>query len=130
MISSCKILYCLIHTIESNGRKMIAERTKISICIWIESLLKPIGEGFSLDLETLTSEIHEFSDTGIECISISLGCVSDTGEIECDDSDRTCHLRRTKESISSLGKLSEIQLESTTHRADCTRLVSGVIWNF
>lgn len=93
-------------------------------------MLKPVGERFALDLEALTSEIHELMDTSIERILISLGRISDTREVECDDPDRARHLCRTEESIAALGELSEIELESATHRSDSTRLVGGFIWDF
>ena len=93
-------------------------------------MLEPIGERFALDLEALTNEIHELTNTSIERIPISLGRISDTREVECDDPDRARHLCRTEESIAALGELSEIELESAAHRSDGTRLVGGFVWDF
>lgn len=129
MISSGEVEYCFVHTIESNSRKMITKRTKIAIRIWIESLFEPLCEGLTLDLETLSGKIHEFSDSSKECIPISSIRITNTSKIECYHSYGARHFCRTKESVSSFGEFSEIELETTTHGPDSSWLVCSIVRN-
>ena len=64
---------------------------KVAIRIRIESFRKPIREYFSFHLKRILRKIHEFMDSILESLRISLESVANASEIQSDDTDRSGH---------------------------------------
>jgi hypothetical protein len=69
-------------------------------------------------------------DSIFESFFVSFTGIADTSKIQGNDTDRSRHFCRSEKSISPFYKLTEIELETTTHRSDCSRSIGSFIWDF
>ena len=80
---------CFVHSYETDRREVVVECSEIVLCVRIETFIKKLGDGVSLDLERSCTDVHEMVESLVEIINI-VGKICDTGNVDGNNAYGTC----------------------------------------